>query len=103
MRKYSADWINNNKKEELMNYKDILDYIERNHEEQGGIYLKFWWIIGHQKVKKGDKDYKGSSWNLMIEWEDGKYSIEFFAWFFTDTPYKVAGYALKSDILHTDG
>ena len=91
------------KKEELMTYKDILDYIEWNHEEQGGIYWKFRRFIGHQKVKKGDKDYKGSSWNLMIEWEDGERSEEPLTLFFADAPYEVAEYALKNYLLCTDG
>lgn len=94
--------INKFKKEELMTYEDILDYIQWNHEEQVGIYWKFWQIIRHQKVNRGDKDYKWSSWNLIIEWEDGEQSKQPLTLSFADAPYEFAEYALKKNLLYTD-
>ena len=37
---------------------------------------KFRRIIGHQKVSPGDKNYKGSSYNLLMEWETGEQTYE---------------------------
>ena len=59
--------IDGEKTDQLLTYSEILDYIKRNNTENDGIYWRFQRIIAHQRVKPGDKNYKGSAWNLMIE------------------------------------
>ena len=39
----------------------------------------------------------------MIEWEDGERSEEPLTLFFADAPYEVAEYALKNNLMYTEG
>ena len=60
--------------EEIVAYNDIADYLEPEDGVDGIWYVRR--IIDHKKVKQGSRDYKGSSWNLKIEWETGETTWE---------------------------
>ena len=52
---------------DLISYTKVLDYLE---DDTNRVY-NFRKIITHQgPLKKGDADYLGSMWNLLIQWED---------------------------------
>ena len=57
-----------------MSYNQIVDYIEEDQTWDG--IWKFREILDHKKVKPSDEDYKGCSWNLLIEWETGERTWE---------------------------
>ena len=60
--------------EEMVAYNDIADYLEPEDGVDGIWYIRR--IIDHKKVKQGSREYKGSSWNLHIEWETGETTWE---------------------------
>ena len=61
--------------EEIMAYNELSDLIEHQHEaevhgELQASALKT--IAGHQgPLKAGNPLYKGSSYNILVQWEDG--------------------------------
>ena len=55
--------------EEVVAYNDIVDFIEQDQTWDG--IWKFRKILGHKRVNSKDKHYKGSSFNLQMEWETG--------------------------------
>ena len=65
--------VNNDAYEEILSYNQILDYLEKDDDD---IMWKFKDIIGHQgPLQPNHKDYKGSTYNLTILWENGETSI----------------------------
>ena len=63
--------VNNDVSEELLTYRKILDYLENN--EDNPIVWKFKRIVAHQgPFNSKSPDYKGSSYNIHIEWENGE-------------------------------
>ena len=69
--------VNDNQAEEILTYNQLLDYIFS--DENSDIVWKFQRIISHQGPLKLDHcDYKGSSYNVMIEWENGELLLSHF-------------------------
>ena len=54
-------------------------------------------------LKPSDKNYKGSSYNLLIEWEIGEQTEEPFKQVITDDRVSVAQYATRHNLLDTPG
>ena len=90
--------------EELLSYSQVMDHIEKNGDSgEDGIYWRFRRIVGHEKVSMGDKNYKGSCYNLWIEWENGEITFLPLAIFFEDAPYECAMYAINRNLLDEPG
>ena len=52
-----------------------LDHLD--HQEQHGDLYKFIAITGHQEpISPQDKNYKGTKYNVMVEWKTGKITEE---------------------------
>jgi hypothetical protein len=73
--KFSCE-VPNSTVDEILTYNEILDYIEReenevqNNTEQ---LYKFRRITAHKgPLGTSDKDYKGSTFNVLVEWETGE-------------------------------
>lgn len=64
----------NDEYEDVVAYNDIVDYIEQDQTWDG--VWKFRKILSHKKVDPKDPDYKGSSYNLLLEWETGQVTSE---------------------------
>jgi len=62
----------NDQYEEIVAYNDIVDYIEADDTWDG--VWKFRCILDHKYVTRSNKDYMGSSVNVLIEWESGETS-----------------------------
>jgi hypothetical protein len=61
-------------------------------------------ILKHKgPLKKGDDDYKGCMYNLLIEWEDHTITWEPLSNFVQDDPASVAEYAKKNGLTKKDG
>jgi hypothetical protein len=60
----------NDKYDEIVAYNDIVDFIEADHTWDG--VWKFREIKDHENVTPGHERYKGSSINVLIEWENGR-------------------------------
>ena len=61
--------------EAIMSYVQILDHLD--HQEQHEDLYKFRAITGHQGLlSPQDENYKGSKYNVMVEWETGEITEE---------------------------
>jgi hypothetical protein len=78
---------------------------EEFDKDQGSQKLwKFKRIVGHQgPLKPGDPRYKGSRWNVMVEWETGETTYEPLHMMAKDDPVTVAAYAKEKGLLDLEG
>jgi hypothetical protein len=97
----------NNKYDEIVAYNDVINFIEDDDTWDG--MWKFREILDHKWVYPHQKDqYKGSSYNLLIEWETGErtweplYTKDKSGIYQTD-PVTVAIYAKKHNLLDQKG
>ena len=85
-----------------MSYVQILDHLDQ--QEQHDDLYKFRAITGHQgPLSPQDENYKGSEYNVMVEWETGEITEEPLSLIAADDPVTCATYAKKHDLLHLDG
>jgi hypothetical protein len=85
--------------EDVMSYNEILDYVEREHNNEDGHQWKFRTILGHIHTPVGHKDRMGSDYNVKTGWETGVVSIEPLDFLAKDIPVDLAMYAKKHDLL----
>ena len=84
-----------------MSYVQILDHLD--HQEQQEDLYKFRAITGHQgPLSPHDENYKGSKYNVMVEWETQEITDEPLSLIAADDPVTCAEYAKKHDLLHLD-
>lgn len=94
--------INGDKAEELISYNKLLEYISK--DEDSDVVWKFRRITSHQGPLKPDHhDYKGSSYNVMVEWENGEITAEPLHLIAADDPVTCALYAKDNNLLETPG
>ena len=68
-----------------------------------GLFL-FRAIIGHQGPSKAaDPDWKGSKYNIQVEWENGEVTFEPLSAIAADDPVTCAAYAKQHDLLALEG
>ena len=61
--------------EEIVAYNDIVDYIEQDQTWEG--IWKFKEVLNHQgPIKSLNPNYRGSRYNLKVEWETGEITWE---------------------------
>ena len=88
--------------EAIMSYVQILDHLD--HQEQQEDLYKFRAITGHQgPLSPQDENYKGSKYNVMVEWETGEITDEPLSLIAADDPVTCVEYAKKHDLLDLDG
>jgi hypothetical protein len=93
--------VNDDEFEEIMSYNDLLNSLEEDGE---GVVWKFHRITAHQgPLTQKDKDWKGSSWNVMVEWENGEITTEPLTILAADDPVTCAIYARDNNLLELDG
>ena len=94
--------VNNEEYEEILSYNEILHHIEK--EENTDIIWKFKDITAHQgPLSRTHPDYKGSSYNVKIEWENGEITYEPLDIIAKDDPVTCAIYAKKNGLLEEPG
>ena len=81
--------------------------LEKQHLEESTpkerLYI-FKQILDHQgPLKPTDPNYKGSSWNVRIKWEDGSITFKPLDMVAKDDPYGCAKYAKEHNLLDTTG
>ena len=75
-----------------------------NQDAKNPTVWKYKGIISHQgPLKPGDKDYKGSTYNIMIKWECGEITNEPLKLIAKDDSVTCAIYPSKNNLLDTDG
>ena len=94
--------VNDDQAEEVFTYNQLVDYVSR--DEDNDIVWKFRRIISHQgPLKPGHHDYKGSTYNVMVEWENGEVTAEPLQVIAADDPVTCAIYAKDNNLLNTPG
>ena len=89
--------------EDIMSYNEILDYIEREENNEDGHHWKFRTILGHVHTPVGHKERMGSDYNVKTAWETGAVSVEPLDFLAKDIPVDLAIYAKKHDLLELEG
>ena len=88
--------------EEIQFMQQILDKIEQEDGDEQ--VWKFLSLDGHQgSPKRSDPDYKGSKYNLRVNWENGEITWEPLTVIGKSDPVSVAIYAKDNNLLELDG
>ena len=99
--------VPNSTADEILTYNEILDHIERDNNEVENdteMLYKFRRIAAHQgPLRPTDKEYKGSMYNVLVEWETGETTYEPLDMIASDDPVTCAEYAMKHNLLDTSG
>ena len=82
-----------------MSYNQVLNYLEKVHEEDDSLY-KFRAITNHHgPLKPSDPSYNGSLYNVMVEWETGEITEEPLNIIAQDDPVICATYVKQHSLL----
>ena len=99
--------IGNGKVEELISYNQLLEHLENAKDYDMGMdqeLYKFRAIIGHQgPLLASAPDWKGSKYNVQVEWETGEITFEPLSIIAADDPVTCAAYAKENDLLALEG
>ena len=94
--------LNDDEREEILSSNEILHDIEK--DENTEVIWRFKSITAHQgPMDKKHKDYKGSSYNVKIEWENGETTYEPLDIIRKDDPVMCAIYARDHGLLDKPG
>ena len=89
--------IVNGKVEELISYNQLLEHLENAQDHDMGLdqeLYRFRAIIGHQgPLLASDPDWKGSKYNVQVEWETGEITFGPLSIIAADDPVTWAAYA----------
>ena len=84
-----------------------MDYLEQADEQDNFMdqeIYRFRAIIGHEgPLKATDPNWKGSKWNVQIEWETGEISFEPLSAIAADDPITCAAYVKEKNLYNLDG
>ena len=88
--------------EEVITYSQIFDKLEAEDGEDDEWHFKS--ILNHQgPLKPNHTDYKGSSWNVQILWENDEVTWEPLRIIAASDPVTCAIYAKNNQLLHLEG
>lgn len=92
---------------QIVDYNVILDHINKQMDDNpdpSEVYWKFKRIVSHQgPLQSSHPDYKGSLYNVMLEWEDGQFTYEPLKMIGADDPVTCALYAKQNNLLDAPG
>ena len=99
--------IGNGKVEELISYNQLHEHLENAQEHDMGMdqeLCRFRAIIEQKGVLlASDPDWKGSKYNVQVEWETGELTFEPLSLIAADDPVTCAAYAKENDLLALEG
>jgi hypothetical protein len=91
--------------DEILTYNEILDHIEKDNndiENDTENLYEFRRISTHQcPLRSSDMDYKGSLFNVLVEWETEETTYEPLDLIASDDPVTCAAYAVKHGLIDT--
>ena len=94
--------VNGDEYEEVLSYNEIINHLEKDETDLG--FWRFKSISGHQgPLSRGDDNYKGSRFNVLVEWESGECTYEPLHLIAADDPVTCAVYAKEKGLLEQDG
>ena len=83
---------------------DHLEAVANEDNEISDDLFNFRALIGHHgPLKPTDPNWKGSKFNVLVEWETGEKTYEPLSALAADYPVTCASYAKENDLLHIDG
>ena len=95
--------VNNDLYEQILAYNDIMNFIEKD-DSSDPVVWKFKKITAHEgPIDKYHLSWRGSSYNVMIEWENGEITSEPLNIIAADNPVTCAIYADKNGLLELPG
>ena len=93
--------------EEIISYNALSDLIEQQEQQQSAGELNTWAfnaILQHEgPLKPHQPSYKGSSYNILVEWGDGSETWEPLNLIAKDDPITLARYAKEHNLLDLPG
>ena len=94
--------VNNDQYEEIFGYNEIVQFIEQDDDDT--TVWKYRCIKAHEgPLKQSHPNYKGSLYNVLIEWENGEVTNEPLTIIAADDPVSCAIYGKKAGLLEHDG
>jgi hypothetical protein len=98
--------IDGAEQDEIISYSELIDMIEtqeqQNLDDPEGLWT-FKEIIAHVgPLESKDPTYKGSLWNVMVQWEDGAVTSEPLNIIASDDPVSCAQYAKQNGLLEKE-
>jgi len=94
--------VNDGEFEEIVTYNEIINHIEKDDVELGEWRFKS--ITAHEgPLSASDKSYRGSRYNVLVNWESGESTYEPLHIIAADDPVSCALYAKKNGLLDTEG
>ena len=88
--------------DDIMFYNDILDYVERENNNEDGDYWRFRKILSYSFISSKKEKHK-TGIELQVVWETGATSTESFEALRKDIPVDFAIYAKENNLLELDG
>jgi hypothetical protein len=100
--------MSNGQLDEILAYNELSDIIEQQHEDELHAPDDATWafkaINEHQgPLLSSDPRYKGSSYNVLVHWEDGSETFEPLSMMIKADPVTCAKYASDNNLLSTPG
>jgi hypothetical protein len=100
--------VNDDDYKEILSYNEPMDYIEKDEQQHqdkdGNGFWNFKHIVGHEgPFRTSDPEYKGSRYNILVEWENGEITSEPLNIFGKDDPVTYAVYAREHGLLEGEG
>ncbi len=100
--------MSNGQLDEILAYNELSDIIEKQHEDELHAPDDATWafkaINEHQgPLPSSDPRYKGSSYNVLVHWEDGSETFEPLSMMIKADPVTCAKYASDNNLLSTPG
>ena len=99
--------VEGEREEELIAYNEALQYVLEEIDKSDDSEYKVWKfkdIIAHEgPLKPGDRSYKGSTYNVMVNWEDDSKTWEPLSIVGQDDPVTCARYGKRCDLLDEPG
>ena len=93
--------------DEIIEYNELSALVEAQHEaemDNPDISWIFKEIKGHQgPLCKTHPEYKGSAYNVLVQWEDGSETYERLDIIMKDDPISGASYAAENNLIDTTG
>ena len=97
-------FVNDDQYEELLSSNDVVDHFRHYDNDAEATVWKFCCIVAHEgPLCQTDKSYKGSLYNVMVEWKNGETTFEQLSLIAADDPISCALYAKDHDLLELDG
>ena len=87
----------------IISYNQVLNYLEKDNQDDEILY-KFRAITDHHpQLDNDDPNYKGSLYNVMVEWETGEITEEPLSVIDAGDPVTCTAYAKKHNLLNLPG